>query len=67
MAYCFTLKVNMITDHKPLVAILERTWGGPFTQASKYPTVYTSIQHEGPVQTRTPTVYSKLAVQAQPE
>ena len=50
--YCFVCKVNMITDHKPLMTFLKGSYD-LITQATKNPTEYPSIQYKAPVKTKT--------------
>ena len=65
--YCFDCKVSVMTDHKQLVAIFEKDVASLFTQTTKNNIAHPPIYHKNSVQTRTTTIHSRLAIQAQPQ
>ena len=63
--YSFTYEVSVITDHKPLVAILKKGCAWPVTQTTQNYIMHSPIEHKNLVQTRTTTFQSRLAIKPQ--
>ena len=64
--YCFTRKVSIITDHKPLVAILKKENSNTIKMTTANPPQNTPIQSQNNIPHWSRSLHSRMAVQTKP-